>query len=67
MKIEFTKQQVYNLLFELITAQSSEQQRLEDVFRVGCNKEVIEYQQLCVTRTGELISIIEKALTTPFD
>lgn len=67
MKIEFTRQQAYNLLFELITAKTEEQTRLEAVFSCGCSKDSIEYQQDCLKRAEELIEIIENALRAPFD
>ena len=67
MKIELTKDQVYNLMFELLVAQAEEKDRLERCLKSFCSKETIAYQERCIKRTEELIQIIDNALMTPFE
>lgn len=67
MKVTFTKDQLYNLLFELLVAQAEEKDRLEACLKAFCSKQTIEYQERCVKRTEELIQIVDNALMTPFD
>lgn len=67
MKIEFTRDQLYNLMFELLVAQAEEKDRLERCLNAFCSKQTIEHQERCVKRTEELIQLIDDALNTPFD
>lgn len=67
MKINFTKDQLYNLMFELLVAQAEEKKRLKRCLNAFCSKQTIEYQERCVKRTEELIQLVDNALNTPFE